>query len=99
MKSLNKLYKESGTTLSYKEWRKREDEKMASFDGLNIPSAKDSLSKSESFQETKSKMEAISGYSDSATNKSTFGINNKILIVAGAIIVGAVIYKLVSKND
>jgi len=35
-KSWNQKFKESGTTLTYKEWRKREDDKMASFDGAPL---------------------------------------------------------------
>ena len=39
-KSLNQRWKESNTTLSYKEWRRREDDKMASFDGLSATKEK-----------------------------------------------------------
>lgn len=49
-KSYNQRWKESGTTLTYKEWRRREDDKMASFNGIPKPS--DSLKNDPSYQNT-----------------------------------------------
>lgn len=91
-KSYNQRYKESGTTLSYKEWRKREDEKMASFDGIKSPSEmlKDSLA----FQRTKEEMMKQGGFKQEESGKTVLGINKSILIVAGAIIIVAIGYKI-----
>jgi hypothetical protein len=90
-KSLNQLYKESGTTLSYKEWRKREDEKMASFSGdIKPPSLQDSTS----FEKTKKEMGGVGGYKETISNKTIFGINKYIIIVGGVLIVSAIAYKI-----
>ena len=91
-KSLNQKWKESNTTLSYKEWRKREDEKMASFSESipRIPSLKDSAS----FQKTKEEMSRQGGLKTDISNETTLGINKYILIGAGLIVLIGVGYKL-----
>lgn len=94
-KSYNQRYKESGTTLSYKEWRIREDEKMASFDGFVAPKLSVDTSGLKTAQE---KMQGIGGYKTETKNKSTFGIPNYVLIMGGVLIVGAIAYKLYQKN-
>lgn len=94
-KSYNQRWKESGTTLTYKEWRRREDEKMASFDGV---SPKDSLKSDKSFLETKQKLSDVGGYQTDTSNKTTFGIKNYILVLGGLIIVSAIAYKIYQKN-
>lgn len=92
-KSYNQRYKESNTTLSYKEWRKREDEKMASFDGT-IPK----LSDTAQYQKTLEEMRKKSGLQTELKGKNIFGINYKVFLVSGAIILGVVAYKLYKKN-
>lgn len=92
MKSYNQRYKESGTTLSYKEWRRREDDKMASFDGVKIPSP--SLSDSALFQQTQKELSEKSGYKSDISNKTTFGIPSYVLVLGGILIVGAIAYKI-----
>lgn len=94
-KSYNQRWKESGTTLTYKEWRRREDEKMASFDGI---SPKDSIKYDKSFLETKQKLSDVGGYKSDTSNKTTFGIKNYILVLGGLIIVSAIAYKIYKKN-
>lgn len=91
-KSYNQRYKESGTTLSYKEWRRREDEKMASFSGLSSPM--DELKKSISFQQTTEEMLKKGGVKTQESGKTVFGINKYVLLAAGLIVVAAVSYKI-----
>jgi LPXTG-motif cell wall-anchored protein len=90
-KSANKLWKESGTTLPFKEWIEREKQKFnyqddnRSFDGLSL--------------DTYSLNTGVSSTS-SSTTKTFFGLSNTTLIIAGLIIVGAsgfYIYKKVKK--
>jgi hypothetical protein len=95
-KSLNQLYKESGTTLTYKEWRKREDEKMASFDGIPSPTIKDSLP----FQQAQQDINKIGGFKTDISNDTIFGINKYVIILGGLIVtasLGYVIYKKIKK--
>jgi hypothetical protein len=94
-KSLNQMYKESGTTLSYKEWRRREDDKMASFDGFVAPKLEIDTSGLKMAQD---KMRGIGGYKTESKNKSTFGIPNYVIIMGGVLIVGAIAYKIYQKN-
>jgi len=92
-KSLNQQWKESGTTLSYKEWRIREDDKMASFDGIPAPKLQDSAS----FKKTQDEMLKAGGFQSEVSKKTFLGIQNKYLWIGGLIIVGAIGYKLYKK--
>jgi hypothetical protein len=91
-KSLNQKWKESGTTLSYKEWRIREDEKMASFDGV-LPSPT-----TDSIQKTINEMQKKGGYKTEISGNTIFGINKYLIIFGGIIIVGAIGYQIYKKN-
>jgi hypothetical protein len=96
-KSYNQRWKESGTTLSYKEWRRREDDKMASFDGL--PSIKaPKISDSPSYNKTLQDIAKSSGYKEEVSNKTIFGINKYVLMFGALIVVGAIGYKIYQKN-
>jgi hypothetical protein len=98
-KSYNQQWKESGTTLSYKEWRRREDDKMASFDGT-IPQIKSpSLVDSAEFKKTQEEMLKVAGYKENSANKSTLGINRNVLLIGALIIIGAVGYKIYKKYN
>ena len=90
-KSLNQLYKESGTTLSYKEWRKREDDKMASFSTIPKPSLQDSTS----YQDVKMKMQ---GVKTELSGKTILGINKYVLIIGGLVIVSAIAFQIYKKQ-
>jgi hypothetical protein len=92
-KSYNQKWKESNTTLSYKEWRRREDEKMSSFEGVSIPRVTP-LRDSSTYQKTKEEMELKGGLKKELSNETTLGINKYILIGAGLIVVVAIGYKL-----
>lgn len=95
-KSLNQLYKESGTTLTYKEWRKREDDKMASFGGIVSPNLKDSLP----FEQAQKDMNKIGGFKTEISDNTILGINKYVIILGGLIVtasLGYVIYKKIKK--
>jgi hypothetical protein len=93
-KSLNQMYKESGTTLSYKEWRRREDEKMASFSGA-LPTPK--FGDTTSLDKAKEDMQKIGGYKTDISKKTTFGIPNSVIMIGAIIVVGAIAFKVYSK--
>jgi hypothetical protein len=99
-KSLNQRWKESGTTLSYKEWRRREDDKMASFDGLpsvTKNTARDTMSAE--FEKKKQELKSMGGFKETISGKTVFGINKYVIIVAAVILVGAVGYKIYKKRS
>ena len=93
-KSLNQQWKESGTTLSYKEWRRREDEKMASFDGVTQrPSLRDTVMASD-FDKKREELNKLGGYQKDISGETTLGIKKYVIIGFAAIIVIAVGYKI-----
>jgi len=94
-KSYNQMYKDSGTTLSYKDWRKREDEKMASFSGIESPSLKDSAS----YKAQQADIAKITGFQTDISNKTVFGINKYVIIIGGIIIVSAIGYTIYKKRN
>jgi hypothetical protein len=94
-KSLNQQWKESGTTLSYREWRIREDEKMASFDGVVIPQP---TVDSSNIQNALKDLQTKGGYKTETSNKTIFGINKYVLVFGALIVVGAIGYKIYKKN-
>jgi hypothetical protein len=88
-KSWNQRYKESGTTLTYKEWRKREDEKMSSFDGAEgISIRSDSLTKA------REELSKRGGLKEDISQNTVFGIPKTVLVVGAVIVLAAVSYKL-----
>ena len=91
-KSYNQMWKDSGTTLSYKEWRRREDDKMASFDGITP------IQETDSYKKTQEEIAKKSGYKKDISGKTTFGINNGVLILAGILIFGSIGYVIFKKK-
>lgn len=89
-KSYNQKYKESGTTLTYKEWRRREDEKMASFDGIPAPK----IDTKEAFKKAEDEISRISNYQTKTTGKTFLGIQNTYIWIGALILVSAVGYKI-----
>jgi hypothetical protein len=92
-KSANKLWKESNTTLSFKEWIERENKKKTENQSGNflpfnsgLPSdvVKDTLDRS------KEQILSTSGYKPEATNQTVLGLDKKILVFSGLLIVGSV---------
>lgn len=92
-KSANKLWKESNTTLSFKEWierenKKKEENQKGNFLPFNsgVPSdvIKDTL------QSSRDAMMRTAGYKPEATNQTVLGLDKRILIFSGLVILGSV---------
>lgn len=91
--SANQVWKESKTTLSFKDWLTREKEKFYNLGGEEdsiIPNKPLSDSISRSISEIRNKSGLLK--TDVSKNK-TLGISNIVIISAGLIIVGAIAYK------
>lgn len=92
-KSANRMWKESGTTLSFKDWLNREKSKFINFNGgeasmiINKPL-------NDTIQETVSEIKKASGYKEKPENKTIFGINKNIVIAAGVVVTALIVYKL-----
>jgi hypothetical protein len=100
-KSANKRWKESGSTLTFKEWIDRENKKNNSFEGDFIPYKNANASGLEpigdnSVQQTinQANQELIdaSGYKTNANKANVFGLNQGVLIFSGLLIVGSLTY-------
>ncbi len=97
-KSANQLWRESGSTLSFKTWLQREKDKgrflpnkqLMEFNSLE---GEDTLSSSrELIKETLKKK------SNANVKKDAFGLNKTILLVSATLILGAVAYKIYQKQ-
>lgn len=92
-KSANQLWKESGTTLSFKDWLSREKEKFSNADG-GVDNFIKNKPLNESIQKTLEVMKKNSGLKQDISNKTIFGINQNVVIVGGIIVLGAIAYKI-----
>jgi hypothetical protein len=94
IKSANQMWRESKTTLSFKEWLEREKEKYANADGLDeskfIPNAK----LNSRIEETINEIRKSAGYKEVSKKNTVFGLNQTVLLVAGVIIIGAIGYQI-----
>lgn len=89
-KSANQLWRESGTTLSFKNWLNREKEKYANADGssplmMNVPLQ-------DTIRQATEDVRKAAGYKTQADSGKVFGINQAYIIIGGLIIVGAAAY-------
>ena len=91
-KSANQLWRESGTTLSFKEGISREKEKYANADGerMLIPN----IPLQDTVQRAIDEVKKDAGFKTESSNKTVLGINKTVLIVAGVLIAGAIAYKI-----
>ena len=110
-KSANKRWKESGSTLTFKEWIDRENKKNEPFDGNFIPFAGDTKLNSvggdsikqtideakQSLAEAKQGLVESSGYKTAKDNSTVFGLNKNVLIFSSLLIVGSLSFYFYSK--
>lgn len=91
-KSANQLWKESGTTLSFKDWINREKKKFVNFNGnSNVMMVNEPLNKE--IKDTLSSIRKSVGYKTEVESKTVFGVNQTIIIVVGLSIVAFATYK------
>jgi hypothetical protein len=96
-KSANKKWKESGTTLTFKEWIERENQKKEP-EGNFIPFDATPTSNSNVVQEildsSKQSIEETAGYKtpEKANPNLVLGLDKKILIFSSLLIVGSLAY-------
>lgn len=94
-KSANQLWRESGTTLSFKDWLTREKKK---FDG---GAADGVMMMNKPLNETIEETLAFTGTQKrSKENKlgSTLGVSNLVWVIAGLAIGGFIVYQIVKKK-
>lgn len=96
-KSANKRWKESGTTLSFKEWIERENQKKASFisfDSNTQPSSTLSKTASEILEDQRKSIEKTIGLKNpyNVSNTTVFGLDKKVLAFSGLIVAASLGY-------
>lgn len=98
MKSANQMWKESGTTLSFKDWLNREKAKYSNYDGqagiiLNKPL-------NDTIQGAVIRLQQKSGMKKEVSKGKTFGISNYLIIGTAVVVVGVIAYQIYkSKKD
>jgi hypothetical protein len=111
-KSANKRWKESGSTLTFKEWIDRENKKSQAFEGSFIPfqgetklnslgsdSIKQTIDEAkQSMADAKQDLIDASGYKTTKDNNTVFGLNKGVLIFSGLLIVGSLAYLFYTKS-
>jgi hypothetical protein len=93
-KSANKRWKESKSTLTFKEWIDRENKKNESvhstfipFDGIPTPNTS---SIDSTLQEAQKDILVASGFKDQPNTTKVFGLDKNILIFSAILVVGSV---------
>lgn len=103
-KSANKRWKESGSTLTFKEWIDRENKKNEPFDGNFIPfegETKVNSVGSDSIRQTieaaKQDLIDASGYKSTPSSSNVLGLNKGVLVFSTLLIVGSLTYYFYQK--
>lgn len=94
-KSANKKWKESGSTLTFKEWIDRENKKNESseqssfipFDGVPAP---DTSSINDSLRQAENEILVASGYKTQPSSSKVFGLDKNILVFSGILLVSSI---------
>jgi hypothetical protein len=87
-KSANKRWKESGTSLSFKEWIDRENKKNEP-QGNFLPFESDIRNQLQDAIRNEVGDELRTGYKPTAENKKVFGLDKGVLIFSGILIAGS----------
>lgn len=96
-KSANQLWRESRTTLSFKDWLTREKEKFANFNGSEGSGFIPNVPLQNKVSETLDQIQRDVGFKTDVSKNKVFGLDKRVLIVAGIIIVGAIGFKIYQK--
>ncbi len=94
VKSANQMWKESGTTLTFKAWIEREKQKYSNFEGQQIIINKEL---NDSIQNVINK--SVPSSAPTADDSKTFGIPNVVFVVGGLLIVAAITYKILKNRE
>ena len=103
-KSANKRWKESGSTLTFKEWIDRENKKNQEFEGNFIPFqgetkvnsvGSDSIKKT--IDEAKQDLIDASGYKVETDKSNILGLNKGVLVFSTLLIVGSLSFYFYQK--
>lgn len=91
------MWRESGTTLSFKDWLNRKKEQYSSYDGGEAPIIPNAPL-TDSINKAIKDMRSAGGYKTEVSKGKTFGISNTAIVIAGLLIVGAIVYTQYKKG-
>jgi hypothetical protein len=99
-KSANKIWKESGSTLSFKEWIERENKKKESVDEFlpfngNDLVGEDTIQKT--LDESKAYIDSVSGAKKTSNPNLILGLDKRVLVFSTLIIAGSLGYYFYNK--
>jgi hypothetical protein len=96
-KSANQLWRESGTTLSFKDWLTREKRKFVNFNGDAKKPSVLMVNKplNEEIQKTIGDIRKDVGYKTTESGKSVFGVNKTLIILVGVSSLAFITYKVI----
>jgi hypothetical protein len=99
-KSANQLWKESGTTLSFKDWLNREKRKFVNFNGdakkPNVLMVNTPLN--EEIKKTIGGIRESVGYKTKESGKSVFGVNKTLILLVGVGALAFITYKVIQSR-
>jgi hypothetical protein len=95
-KSANRMWKESNTTLSFKDWLNREKTKFINFNGgettmiINKPL-------NDIIQKTVIDIKRSAGYKEKPENNKILGLNKTVVIISAVVVTAFIVYKFLKK--
>jgi hypothetical protein len=97
-KSANQIWKESGSTLSFKNWLQREKDK-----GRFLPNKKlmefNSLEEENTASDSQKLIqETLKNKSNLKPKKVTYGLSKAVILISATLILGAVAFKIYQKQ-
>jgi hypothetical protein len=95
-KTANQLWKESKTTLSFKNWLNREKTKFLNYEGSGNIIVNKPLN--DTIESTIGDIRREVGYKQKSDRKKTFGVSKWVLITIALVGVGFVTYKILNKK-
>ena len=99
-KSANQLWRESGTTLSFKDWLTREKRKFVNFNGDGKKPSVLMVNKplNEEIKKTIGGIREDVGYKTKESGKSVFGVNKTLIILVGVGALAFITYKVIQSR-
>jgi len=99
-KSANQLWRESGTTLSFKDWLNREKRKHVNFNGEQEKQQVMMVNKplNDTIKQTLGDIKKEVGFKTEASGKSVFGVNKTLIILVGVGVIAFVTYKFIKSR-
>jgi len=100
-KSANKKWKESGTTLSFKEWIDRENKKKEDVDNFLPFDASQSVQDTinQTLESSRDEIQTITGSTNKPNKSKVLGLDRNILVFSTLLIIGSFGFYIYKKRN